>query len=490
MELQDADDSYAIFSESGFDERFRNPNRKPNGDRGGNRRQQQGGRPSSRPQTAEAPRAPVTSHEMMKGRATLPETIAVLPGPAESRPRVPENPRGLETETVSHPLPDVVHDPTTTPRRDVRAVVTRKASLADPSFPEAPPLSVIVPNTMTTPHRDVRVIVTRKASVADPSFLEEPPLPVIVPNTMTTPHRDARAVGTRKASLADPSFPEAPPLPVIVPNTTTTPHRDVREVVTRKASLADPSFPEAPPLPVIVPDTTMTPRRDDARALATRKASEADQTFPMATPLPVTLPEALIVPKNILTTKVYPVPKTSQCPLVTGSAHEATRGHKASKDPSNYSLPNSPVAPSAFPKAPSVTLVPNSFPVPSARLFPTDNRTHLTKGTLEVPWSLRFLSRCRVPRSSPVARCSQRAPELASVDSLAQGVGEVVRRCNYVRSFVDWPRHSRACAPVWNAFGDPLGLTASQPLVLAQPFYDNPAAGYYQLVGYGKKKKK
>ncbi|XP_070390482.1 soluble scavenger receptor cysteine-rich domain-containing protein SSC5D-like [Dermacentor albipictus] len=391
---------------------------------------------------------------MMTGRATLPETIVVLPGPAKSRPRVPENPRGLETETVSPPLPDVVPDPTTTPRRDVRAVVTRKASLADPSFPEAPPLPVIVPDTTTTPHRDVRVIVTRKASVTDPSFLEEPPLPVIVPNT------------------------------------TTTPHRDVREVVTRKASLADPSFPEAPPLPVIVPDTTMTPRRDDARALATRKASGADQTFPMATPLPVTLPEALIVPKNFLTTKAYPVPRTSQCPLVTGSAHEATRGRKASKDPSNYSLPNSPVAPSAFPKAPSVTLVPSSFLILSACLFLTDNRTRLTKGTMEVPWSLRFPSRCRAPRSSPVARCSQRAPDLASVDSLAQGVGEVVRRCNYVRSFADWPRHSRACAPVWNAFVDPLGLTASQPLVLAPPFYDNPAAGYYQLVGYGKKKKK
>ncbi|XP_075541028.1 carbonic anhydrase-like isoform X3 [Dermacentor variabilis] len=84
----------------------------------------------------------------------------------------------------------------------------------------------------------------------------------------------------------------------------------------------------------------------------------------------------------------------------------------------------------------------------------------------------------------------ERFRDLASVDSLAQGVGEVVRRCNYVRSFADWPRHSRACAPVWNAFGDPLGLTASQPLVLAQPFYDNPATGYYQLVAYGKKKKK
>lgn len=84
------------------------------------------------------------------------------------------------------------------------------------------------------------------------------------------------------------------------------------------------------------------------------------------------------------------------------------------------------------------------------------------------------------------------APELASLESLAQGVGEVVRRCNYVRSFVDWPRHSRVCAPVWNAFQDPLGLTRStpQPLILAPSFYQAPFPEYYQLLAFGRKKKK
>ncbi|KAH6934084.1 hypothetical protein HPB50_019888 [Hyalomma asiaticum] len=54
-DLQDADDSYDILSESGFDHRFKKPNRKPSGDRGGNRRQQQGSRSSSRPQGSSRP---------------------------------------------------------------------------------------------------------------------------------------------------------------------------------------------------------------------------------------------------------------------------------------------------------------------------------------------------------------------------------------------------------------------------------------------------
>lgn len=81
------------------------------------------------------------------------------------------------------------------------------------------------------------------------------------------------------------------------------------------------------------------------------------------------------------------------------------------------------------------------------------------------------------------------APEVDSVESLIQHVGEVVRRCNYVRAFVDWPRHSRVCSPVWNAFQDPLGLSPQPPLVLNPSFIGNPSADYFRLAAYGRKKK-
>lgn len=89
-----------------------------------------------------APRVRVTSHEMTMVLGILPETIAVLLGPAVTRPLVPE------TETAVHPLPDVVPNTTTTPRCDARAVATKKGFKADQNFPEA---SVTLPGDLIAP---------------------------------------------------------------------------------------------------------------------------------------------------------------------------------------------------------------------------------------------------------------------------------------------------------------------------------------------------
>lgn len=85
--LQDADDSYAILSESGFDDRFRNPNRKPSGDRGGNRRQQQGGRPSSRPQGSSRPGGSSSSSGSRGPRPNPGRGSSRVDGGGSSRPR-------------------------------------------------------------------------------------------------------------------------------------------------------------------------------------------------------------------------------------------------------------------------------------------------------------------------------------------------------------------------------------------------------------------
>ncbi|KAL1428610.1 hypothetical protein MTO96_002969 [Rhipicephalus appendiculatus] len=446
--LQDADDSYGIFRESGFDDRFK----------------------------AEIPReVMVASREMTKGRETLPETIVVPPGSPVARPRV------RMTETAVRPPRDVVLNTmmtttTTTTSRDLTAgsrdlVTAHEMTTIGGSLPET---IVVLPGPAATHHR----VPKTETGVHPP--------PDVVPSTATSREVTAAPrvlVTSRVMMTIGGSLPETiavhPISPVARPRVLMT------ETVVH-------------PLPDVVPNTRTTTRLD-VRAVATKKASEVDQSIPETPPI--------------------------LFPLDASRGHAATRGLKASKDPSSSPLTRSLVAlSSAFPKAPRRNLGPDQlsgpeqlipgpqqvFPIPEPQPFPRDQG--FSGGSLEssrpgqVSRPGEFPRRQEFPdgsgtdgaehfmSSAPTDDLGGYDPcrELASVESLAQGVGEVVRRCNYVRSFVDWPRHSRVCAPIWNAFRDPLGLTTTppQPLILPPSFYENPATEYYQLVAYGKKKRK
>lgn len=118
------------------------------------------------------------------------------------------------------------------------------------------------------------------------------------------------------------------------------------------------------------------------------------------------------------------------------------------------------------------------------------------KGSPEGPRSLPSPCKGRVPKGYLPLTDFPSTLELVPSDSLVQGVGEIVRRCNLVRLFSDWPRHSRVCAPIWNAFQQgpalfgPGQLTPPFPASIGAPGFPENPAYYYQLAGFGKKKKK
>lgn len=116
------------------------------------------------------------------------------------------------------------------------------------------------------------------------------------------------------------------------------------------------------------------------------------------------------------------------------------------------------------------------------------------RGSPEDPRNLPSPCKGRVPKGYLPLTDFHLTLELVPADSLVQGVGEVVRRCNLVRLFSDWPRHSRVCAPVWNAFQQgphifgpgqlPFPVSVGTPSFTRNPDY------FYQLAAFGKKKKK
>ncbi|KAL3244240.1 hypothetical protein MRX96_018865 [Rhipicephalus microplus] len=395
--LQDADDSYGILRESGFDDRFREetgassrgvvPRPGPKEVRDPEAPLPLLPVPEAPDQTqAEiplevmvGPRAHVTSRKMTKARETLPETIVIPPGCPVARFRV------RMTETTVPPLPNIVLNTmtttTTTTSRDSTAgsrdlVTFHEMATIRRSLPET---IVVLPSPAATHLR--------------------------VPKTETVVHLP----------------------PGVVPSTVTS-----REV-------------------------TAAPR-----VLTTSRAM---------TTMGENLPETIAA---------HPIPPVARLRVlgieIVGSSSSGRRPQHEDEHPSRGQGSRDE---EGFRGRPD-----------KSSQFLSHNRFRVTKGFLEVPSRPRVLEGCPVPRSSPVARGCQ--TELASVESLVQGVGEVVRRCNYVRSFIDWPRHSRVCAPIWNAFQDPPHLTTPpiQPPILPPSLYENPATGYFQLIAFGNKKRK
>ncbi|KAH8039046.1 hypothetical protein HPB51_004971 [Rhipicephalus microplus] len=121
--LQDADDSYGILRESGFDDRFREETGASSRGvvpRPGPKEVRDPEAPLPVPETPDQtqaeiplevmvdPRAHVTSRKMTKARETLPETIVIPPGCPVARFRV------RMTETAVPPLPNIVLNTMTT----------------------------------------------------------------------------------------------------------------------------------------------------------------------------------------------------------------------------------------------------------------------------------------------------------------------------------------------------------------------------------------